>query len=487
MSVLSIAALKAQVNADVNTNGVNAITGAITNAVLINLIDSMVNKIDGASFFGLSTYDPTRTYTAGLCCLKDTAIMRCFGTTTGTYDPTKWENLTGIKSLTLAQLQDIVVDNVATLVPGTFVLISDRNVLLPVVGEYAVDSRGTYWSYEPDYTAFNCWVDNTITASYAINDKVARNRQVYKRINAAGNSTTPPESDATNWLLLATSDPAYILNQFTCVYDVVTDWHSYRADNYGNEVWQAKSYAHNNLETFQWGNPARVYGNKMYSDVSICNVMNITFNFYNNTAFPGAYIENIISTTSGSIIGFCTFEGNSNFYNVLLDNSVDVSTMTGTTIRTGGSFDEATIYSVSFGANSINYRVTGYVFSVSSAEGVFVDENFVDVTPLLGGPIDCSTAFSSGSLDVSDIGGKNLIMFLDSAATITIVEILVNQNVRKIRFYASDADIEFQHGATLLINGAGLPTITSNNNFIELTFNDPASGSIPYESGRLIF
>jgi hypothetical protein len=391
MSILNIAALKAQVNADITTNGVNAITGGITNAVLINLIDSMVNKIDGTSYIGLATYDPTRTYFAGQCCLKDTAIMRCFGTTTGTYNPSMWENITGIKALTLAQLQEVIIDNVATLVPGTLVLITDRNVLLPVVGEYQVSPSGTYWSYEPDYTSINCWVDNTIVTSYALNDKVARNRQVFKRINTAGNSTTP-ESDGTNWQLIAAPDAAYNLHYFTCTYDVINDVHKYRADLFGNEVWQAKVDPHNNIDTFQWGNPARVYGNKIHSEVSKCDIMNITFSFYCNVVMPGAFIQNIISTTDASQVGFCHFEPGSNFYDVIFDNTSDICMMLSTIIRTGGSLDTAIIYSISFSSNSINYRVTGNIYSVSGAEGLYVDDKFHDVTPLLGGPIDCNVA-----------------------------------------------------------------------------------------------
>lgn len=43
MSILTIAALKAQVNTDINTNGIKSITGVLLNANLIDMIDSIVD------------------------------------------------------------------------------------------------------------------------------------------------------------------------------------------------------------------------------------------------------------------------------------------------------------------------------------------------------------------------------------------------------------------------------------------------------------
>ena len=47
MAILSIAALKAQVDAQINTNGINSITGALLNQNIIDTIDSLVaNPVD---------------------------------------------------------------------------------------------------------------------------------------------------------------------------------------------------------------------------------------------------------------------------------------------------------------------------------------------------------------------------------------------------------------------------------------------------------
>ncbi|KKN36706.1 hypothetical protein LCGC14_0770940 [marine sediment metagenome] len=44
MALKTTAQLKSEANSNINTNGVNAITGALHNAMLNNIIDSMVNK-----------------------------------------------------------------------------------------------------------------------------------------------------------------------------------------------------------------------------------------------------------------------------------------------------------------------------------------------------------------------------------------------------------------------------------------------------------
>jgi hypothetical protein len=222
-------------------------------------------------------------------------------------------------------------------------------------------------------------------------------------------------------------------------------------------------------------------------NVSVARRYARTFSFYCNVVMPGAFIQNIISTTDASQVGFCHFEPGSNFYDVIFDNTSDICMMLSTIIRTGGSLDTAIIYSISFSSNSINYRVTGNIYSVSGAEGLYVDDKFHDVTPLLGGPIDCNVAVSSNILTISDIGGKNIIVHLYSPSGHSINQILVNENVRKIRFYADSAPITFTHGSTLSINGGSPAVVASPLNYIEISFNDPNPSDPPYESGRLTF
>lgn len=80
-----------QINSAITTNGNNEIDGAELRAQLIDIVDSYTNAISDGNLVGLKPYDPTKTYLAGTTCLYNNNIFLCTATTTGTFDPLKWD------------------------------------------------------------------------------------------------------------------------------------------------------------------------------------------------------------------------------------------------------------------------------------------------------------------------------------------------------------------------------------------------------------
>ena len=93
MSVISKAALIAEIDAWITTNGNDEITGAQLNKILKDLIDSGYAFIVALAKAGLTNYIPTDPYVIGNTCVYNGSVYICTGPTTGTFDPTKWQLL----------------------------------------------------------------------------------------------------------------------------------------------------------------------------------------------------------------------------------------------------------------------------------------------------------------------------------------------------------------------------------------------------------
>lgn len=476
MAVLSIAALKAQLAATIYPNGINAIN-ATSHALLVdNLIDSLVSKIDGASYLGLTNYDPTRTYSVGMCCTVDKTIVQCKVITTGVYDATKWRVLTGLAAYTQAELLYILTDDLSVgLTPGTLILITDRNVLVPVISEYQVGEYGHHYSYEPDYVTLPIWLPTPHIASYALGAKVAYNRKVWLRINASGNSAVAPPADATNWQLLPTSNISYKLQYFTCGYDPLTDWHFYRADKYGNSYAYAKPFEDryrlnsgaNAIELFQWGNPVNCFGNTIVN--ARCNTMNFYGAFENNNLAPHSYITGLLAHGYTNKFNGNTLHNGSFLNNCNFKASGNSGAMFGNTILSTHGFDTCEINM------AVNYNIIGSLISNITLdydidlEGIINQDQFCDFTPLMSPGLDIDAFITATELDISHLGFTHGIICLYSSShtTYNIESIIVSPLVKQLILYLKGNggvyNVVFKSTAEIMLYG-GLITIAITDN-----------------------
>ncbi len=94
MASKSTALLKTEKDTNINTNGINSITGALVNAFLENLLDSIANRTTDATMFGLFAYDTGRNYIIGQGVIYSSNLYICTTNTTGTFNTAHWTQLT---------------------------------------------------------------------------------------------------------------------------------------------------------------------------------------------------------------------------------------------------------------------------------------------------------------------------------------------------------------------------------------------------------
>ena len=96
MSVLSNTQLKNRIDSTITDNNNREIEGLDHNALLKDFVDSFFNQISNASGVGLRDYDSSKSYGPGETVIYNNGIWRATGSTTGTFDETKWEFVMGM-------------------------------------------------------------------------------------------------------------------------------------------------------------------------------------------------------------------------------------------------------------------------------------------------------------------------------------------------------------------------------------------------------
>ncbi len=114
MAQLDKSTLVANLDANINTNGNQLITGAVHNAFLHDMIDSIPNLIDDVNLLGTTEYDGTITYGTGDSTIFEGILYQGLQNgITGAFDSTKWEKIAGQSTA----WQDPVID-LLTAPPG---------------------------------------------------------------------------------------------------------------------------------------------------------------------------------------------------------------------------------------------------------------------------------------------------------------------------------------------------------------------------------
>ena len=71
MASKSITVLKTETDVLIATNGSRAITAALHNVLLNDILDSSLNRISDAALVGLNDFDSSATYPLGRACIYD--------------------------------------------------------------------------------------------------------------------------------------------------------------------------------------------------------------------------------------------------------------------------------------------------------------------------------------------------------------------------------------------------------------------------------
>jgi len=82
--------LKAYNDANIDTNGANAITGFIHNTMNKDIVDSFANKVTNSTLLGLFPYETNRDYVLNQAVIYNNEIRICTTATTGTFNQSHW-------------------------------------------------------------------------------------------------------------------------------------------------------------------------------------------------------------------------------------------------------------------------------------------------------------------------------------------------------------------------------------------------------------
>jgi len=95
MAQLNRTDFKTKVDANITTNGAEAITGAIDNEIRNDQADSFLNLVSDSFLLNLRDYNPSRTYEVGEGCFESSTLYRCTANTGGSFDIADWEEVSG--------------------------------------------------------------------------------------------------------------------------------------------------------------------------------------------------------------------------------------------------------------------------------------------------------------------------------------------------------------------------------------------------------
>jgi hypothetical protein len=113
MALQDTATLSTYINSFIKTNGTKAITGAIMNTALINIIDSMYNKSSDSHLVGLKPHDAAKIYNTGDTVIYQNDIYQAnTDALTGAFNPANWTKLVDAAG----DLPEFIDDQVAALI-----------------------------------------------------------------------------------------------------------------------------------------------------------------------------------------------------------------------------------------------------------------------------------------------------------------------------------------------------------------------------------
>jgi hypothetical protein len=90
-TILDTPTLITKIQQQIKANGNKEITGPKMQEILLDVVNSFVNKITNTDFEAFKIYNPTKTYTAGMVTVYNGNSYVANATTTGTFDSEAWD------------------------------------------------------------------------------------------------------------------------------------------------------------------------------------------------------------------------------------------------------------------------------------------------------------------------------------------------------------------------------------------------------------
>jgi hypothetical protein len=265
-------------------------------AQFYSLIDSNLNMVDDRKYLGLKIYNTTIAYEAGDITVYNGLAYQANGSTTGTFDPAKWDALDlniDIITKTYAELSSLKL--AANLKAGQLYFISDRKVWIQATTTNSFSLAGNFMAINADYQntgGNNVGIWNPSLSGLVANTSIAVWDNLHW-LNLTGDVGEQPNGDSLNWELQTfPADATYIVEIDAIKYDFDLDFIFERSDKRGNFISSIRdtegTLGSIPMEFFQWGRDG-VDGNFVKN--SVLNNINCLQINYSIEAFDFSYIS----------------------------------------------------------------------------------------------------------------------------------------------------------------------------------------------------
>jgi hypothetical protein len=282
-----------------------------TQSQFYSLIDSSLNLVDDMKYLGLKIYNTSLPYEPGDITVHDGIFYEAISTTSGTFDPAKWAELstTGNAIISITHSALAALKSSGNLSPGQIYYISDKGIWIDALSDNQLNLSGKYLAVNADYqdlteNSLGIWNASLTGITPGVNFAIWNNLHW---MSLTGDAGSAPDSDPTNWELIPTTDPSYNIQIDDIKYDFGLDFIFERSDKYGNFVSSvndpSETFGLIPIERFQWGRLG-VMGNVVKNsifDIANCEAMNFSAevtNFSIVTALDNANYSNAIISNS---------------------------------------------------------------------------------------------------------------------------------------------------------------------------------------------
>lgn len=300
-----------------------------TQSQFYSLIDSSLNMVDDMKYLGLKIYSTTLPYQAGDITVHDGIFYEAIATTSGTFDPSKWAELStsgsAIISITYAALAALKTSG--NLSPGQIYYISDKGIWVDAITTEELNLSGSYLAVNADYqnqsgNSLGIW-NATLTGITPGVSFVIWNNLHW--LSVTGDAGSNPDFDPTNWSLIPPPSSTYVIEIDDIKYDFDLDFIFERSDKRGNFVSSMTDpdglLGLIPIERFQWGRDG-VNGNFVKNsvlDILNCEAMNSSMDV---TDFSNIFLTQNANCSKAVVSGSSlVFNGNSDLTKTIIRNA----------------------------------------------------------------------------------------------------------------------------------------------------------------------
>lgn len=277
--------LKTYINTYIIPNGVRSITGTHGNTILTDMVDSLWGTLE--------EHKTTLGYLTGECVVKNTIIYQAkVDIVAGPFDDTQWEQLTGVKPITLAGFNTLrtggnLNPNIQYYVTDIiYYLGGNLGYITGVIDGSTPQPTGILVKMplpKPTVTLY----DPNLIGSYNLGDIVSYINSIWELTTVP--DTSEPHSDPSWTLIPGNNSTYYRYTNLEADYDFTISKFTRMSDRKGNEVFMTSdnSYGDYCWQLFKWDSDS-VVNNKFTNTVT--DMVNQPVSWVNNKA-DSAYLS----------------------------------------------------------------------------------------------------------------------------------------------------------------------------------------------------